>query len=296
MAIIGVSGYSGSGKDTVGKMIQIATCFPGSITMPLEELLADYDNQQWWLEEQSGWKIKKWAGKLKVVASMLTGIPIEKFEDQEFKKTFLPEVWNNSDTEPEDWCVENHWEKWKVFVSEKKNATIKLKDIIAFARTCGWEDRMTVRDFLQRLGTEGLRDGLHPNTWVNALMADYKPVWNDPDPIAGSDYTITYRENYGEISLIHYGSRSEAEVFNHEIIEPNWIITDTRFPNEAQAIKNAGGIIIRVDRPGFSAINAHPSETALDDWEFDYLIGNESDLTSLLFTVGSILRKEKILQ
>jgi hypothetical protein len=269
MAIIGVSGYAGSGKDTVGKMIQIATCFPGSITTPLEELLADYDNQQWWLEEQSGWKIKKWAGKLKVVASMLTGIPIEKFEDQEFKKTFLPEVWNNSDTEPEDWCVENHWEKWKVFVSEKKNATIKLKDIIAFARTCGWEDRMTVRDFLQRLGTEGLRDGLHPNTWVNALMADYK---HEPTGIA-------YNDQGGQILEL-----------------PNWIITDTRFENEAQAIKKAGGIIIRVDRPGFSAINAHPSETALDDWEFDYLIGNASDLTSLLFTVGSMLRKEKILQ
>jgi len=269
MAIIGVSGYAGSGKDTVGKMIQIATCFPGSITTPLEELLADYDNQQWWLEEQSGWKIKKWAGKLKVVASILTGIVADQFEDQEFKKTFLG---------PE-------WSTWKT----NNGQAPKEGD-------AGIANMMSVRDLLQRLGTDALRNGLHPDTWVNALMADYKPVWNDPDPIAGNDYTITYRENYGETSIIHYGGRSEAEVFNHEIIEPNWIITDTRFPNEAQAIKNAGGIIIRVDRPGFSAINAHPSETALDDWEFDYRIGNASDLTSLLFTVGSILRKEKILQ
>ena len=29
---------------------------------------------------------------------------------------------------------------------------------------------------------------------------------------------------------------------------PNWIITDVRFPNEADAIKGRGGIIIRVNR------------------------------------------------
>lgn len=30
---------------------------------------------------------------------------------------------------------------------------------------------------------------------------------------------------------------------------PNWIITDVRFPNEAQAIKDRGGVLIRVNRP-----------------------------------------------
>ncbi len=29
---------------------------------------------------------------------------------------------------------------------------------------------------------------------------------------------------------------------------PNWIISDVRFPNEAEAIKNRGGINIRVER------------------------------------------------
>lgn len=61
MAIIGVSGYSGSGKDTVGKIIQK-------------------------LCPKSNWQIKKFAGKLKEIASLLTGIPALKFEDQEFKK------------------------------------------------------------------------------------------------------------------------------------------------------------------------------------------------------------------
>ena len=58
---------------------------------------------------------------------MMTGIPVEKFEDQEFKKTYLGSEWNN----------------------------------------------MQVRVFLQKLGTEAMRDGVHTNAWINALFADF---------------------------------------------------------------------------------------------------------------------------
>ena len=156
----------------------------------------------------------KFAGKLKDIASHLTGIPIEDFEDQEFKKTNLgPEWWTT--------CDEGH-------------------------------QPMTVRDFLQKLGTDALRNGLHTNVWVNALMADY-----DEDS--------------------------------------NWVITDTRFPNEAQAIKDKGGIVIRVDRPGVKPINTHPSETGLDNWKFDYTIANVSDIFDLKQTVEQILKHADLL-
>jgi hypothetical protein len=219
--IIGINGYSGSGKDTIGTIIQYLNC--DNPTTPLEEVLKDPLHNQWWLEDSSGWEVKKWAGKLKYIASLLTGIPQEKFEDQEFKKTELGPEWDRQ------------------FYTEGK----------------GWQKRpMLVREFLQILGTEGLRMGLHENTWVNALMADYEPVaFEQPS---------------------------------------NWIITDTRFPNEAQAIKDAGGIVIRVDRPGVKPINPHPSETSLDNWDFDYKIMNGSDIVSLMFTVYSILKKHGI--
>lgn len=213
--IIGINGYAGSGKDTVGKLIQIASCPNIPEGYDIEELINNYHIlHEWWIEEQSGWEIKKWAGKLKTIGSLLTGIPVEKFEDQEFKKTQLGPQWG-----------------------------------------------MTVRDFLQKLGTDGLRTGLHENTWVNALMADYEGVYD-----IDTDRTTW----------------------------PKWVITDTRFPNEAQAIKDAGGIVIRVDRPGCKPINDHPSETGLDNWNFDHRIMNGSDLVALLFTVGSVLRKENL--
>lgn len=32
---------------------------------------------------------------------------------------------------------------------------------------------MTVREFLQRLGTDAVRNNVHPNTWVTSLLMDY---------------------------------------------------------------------------------------------------------------------------
>jgi len=219
--IIGINGYSGSGKDTVGMMIQYLNCYNiGDLT--IEDIIKDYKSHQWWLEEQSTWEIKKYAGKLKQIASLLTGIEIEDFEDQFIKKQNLGPQWNVHGMP------------------------------------------MTIREFLQKLGTDALRDGLHTNVWVNALFADYKCVPADRAP-KGWDCD-------------------------------NWIITDVRFPNEAKAIKDRNGLLIRVDKPFVKPINNHPSETALDNWEFDYKIGNVSDFVSLMFTIEGILKQQNLLK
>ena len=207
--IIGINGYSNSGKDTVGIIIQYLKC-TNKENVSIEQAIENYEDYEEWLEEKSEWEIKKFAGKLKDIASHLTGIDIEDFEDQEFKKTLLGSEWG-----------------------------------------------MTVREFLQKLGTDALRTGLHDNVWVNALMADY---------VAIGDNLLE-----GEV----------RKVREEDLIYPNWIITDTRFPNEAQVIKDKGGIVIRINRPGIEPINNHPSEVGLDHWNFDYKIVNNSDLFEL---------------
>ena len=212
--IIGINGYSNSGKDAVGAIIQYLQCSP-PIQVSIEEVCAKYSDYEELLDEQSEWEIRKFAGKLKDIASHLTGIDIEDFEDQEFKKTLLGSEWG-----------------------------------------------MTVREFLQKLGTDALRTGLHDNVWVNALMADYIPI------------------EYGDDEQPHL---------------PNWIITDVRFPNEAQAIKDKGGIVVRINRTGVEPINNHSSEVGLDHWNFDYKIVNNSDLFDLKENVKSILKHIKVL-
>lgn len=50
-------------------------------------------------------------------------------------------------------------------------------------------------------------------------------IWNDPDPIEGNDYTITWIDTEDltgldkhDPILIQYGGGSEAQVFLHEIL------------------------------------------------------------------------------
>lgn len=217
--IIGLNGYAGSGKDTIAAIIQYLLCKSVG-ELDLEMVVKYYDKHEWWLTHQSGWEIKKFAGKLKTIASLLTGIPVEMFENRTFKEQHLSKEWTRHGLP------------------------------------------LTVREFLQRLGTDCLRNNLCDNTWVNALMVDYKALsYNDDE--------------------------------QHEY--PNWIITDCRFNNEAIAIKNKGGVLIRVDRPGVTPVNRHVSETSLDNWNFDYKIANVSDLSALALTVEVILKKLKIL-
>jgi hypothetical protein len=59
------------------------------------------------------------------------------------------------------------------------------------------------------------------------------------------------------------------------------VFADCRFPNEADAIKKLGGKVVRVVRDGVAPANAHVSETALDDYDFDVVIDNGSSLAVL---------------
>jgi hypothetical protein len=59
------------------------------------------------------------------------------------------------------------------------------------------------------------------------------------------------------------------------------VITDVRFPNEARAVLDRCGVMLRIERPYYRPLNEHPSETALDDWSFDAVIANNGSLEDL---------------
>lgn len=236
--LIGISGRLASGKDTVAAIIR-------DLTRPEIEGYITFVNGEWKPAlGGSDWRIRKYAYKLKQIASILTGIPIEKFEDQEFKKSYLG---------PE-------WDKWTVGYNDKYGSEKKHfgsgKEANEFIDKLGEEggyfiygndhERLTVRSFLQKLGTESVRNGLHHNTWINALFADFTE-------------------------------------------DSKWIITDVRYPNEYEAIKQRGGVMIRVNR-GEQSKDAHISETALDDFKFDYTINNNGSLDELKENVSEVLK------
>lgn len=77
------------------------------------------------------------------------------------------------------------------------------------------------------------------------------------------------------------------------------VVTDARFPNEAEAITERGGQMWRIVRegvgPNLSADGtAHASETSLDDWEFDHTLGNTKTLEYFQEQVSLCYKFEKL--
>lgn len=86
-------------------------------------------------------------------------------------------------------------------------------------------------------------------------------------------------------------------VFRDAQAEGHWIITDVRFPDEGELIKDRlGGTVIRVEREAKSILDkTHASETAMRDWN-NYLevIDNSRDgLNNLYEAVDSFVERNK---
>lgn len=296
--IIGISGKIRSGKDTVGKIIQYLT------TIDTNNDSTTYEKYLEMLYyDAPTWQIKKFAGKVKEVCSILTGIPVEDFEKEEIKNSKLPDEWIRygyadgfiKDMDGNPTMINKQCDKETYEHHKRTNWQTAYKH------------HYTVRELMQLVGTDAIRKVIHEDAWVNALMADYKPklatIISKDCPRQGVyDVTESDELQYGKIGNIY----------------PDWVITDVRFPNEYDAIKQRDGIIIRVNRPIlyhegiYGEINEetlnkikerhkeeisriHPSETSLDDATFDYIIYNNGTIEELIRQVKDILIKENII-
>ena len=100
--ILAIAGKKQVGKDTVGKIIQTLIWLNAkpsnnmldinALEMSIEEFVQTnlmFSPTGWRgfcnVGVESGWKIKKWASKVKEIVSILTGIPVEDMEKEEVK-------------------------------------------------------------------------------------------------------------------------------------------------------------------------------------------------------------------
>jgi hypothetical protein len=275
--IIGISGKIGSDKDTVGKIIQYITWCETANSSDLPDF-------ETWCEHfyvvevvnhfnnHVGWEIKKYAAKLKQIAALLTGCSVKDLEDPDFKNKQLPT----------EWMQEYKDVTWGELTEIERSAATYMSGQ-KYRRAEKWLP--TYRWLLQQLGTDAMRDKIHINTWINALFADYRPL--DPEQAQSMGNVLDYT--------------------NCKF--PKWIITDMRFPNELEAVKSRKGITIRINRTkplsekvamtadgGKSSVqmvetdfSSHPSETALDNANFDYVIENNGTIGELIVKVEEIL-------
>ena len=274
--VIGISGKIGSGKDTVAKIIQLLS----------EE--SNLDKWKWNNEEDilhdinvepsdsCKWEIRRFADKLKDTVCDWIGCTRAQLEDREFKEKPLGEEWNKyvvipaNSSEPLSLDSREKAERIALTYGLRLSKSGKVLEHSSVR-----EIIMTPRKMMQLLGTEAGRKIIHPNIWVNTLMNEYIPY----------------------LEKLPTDSNANVQKYHRE---PKWLIPDTRFPNEAQAVRDRGGILIRVNRPPSLETNRlpdslqdmrekHPSETALDEWtDWDYLIENDGTIEQLLTKVKEI--------
>lgn len=302
--LIGISGKIGSGKDTIYKIINyLLNTKDKENCVSFEKCLKHEENgQSTFITSDIHFENKKFADKLKDIVCLLIGCTREQLEDQDFKNKELGEEWirysyatgHTRDNNGNTTMLSTPCSKEKYEEEHRINWQTAYKFI------------HTARTLLQLMGTECGRAIIHQNIWVNALFADY---------IADN---VFYPESEGSISG------------DQKYIEPDWIITDVRFPNEVQAIKDRGGILVRIDSnicskcksrnilyktnekgeeyvecencehtewgDTFTLENEHESEIALDNYEnWDYVIENNGTIQELVNQVKQILQKENIL-
>src|SRR6056297_526802 len=64
------------------------------------------------------------------------------------------------------------------------------------------------------------------------------------------------------------------------------LVDDVRFRNEVDAVQRNGGVLIRVERPGFNGANDHSSENCLDDFNsWNMILRNDGSLEQFLHQV-----------
>lgn len=308
--LISVSGYLGSGKDEVGSIIQYLTSDMYKIDgFSYSEWLA-YGKIGY---KEENWKIKKFADKLKDITCMLIGCTRVDLEGREFKDSILGEQW---------WYFADSKKHKRIPYLENKDRFIDELKIF----------KPTVREFLQEFGTDAARNIVHPNIWVNALMSEYSNYtynykkynsFEEAFKIFKTDGRNTLKKGY-DFDTEYKNEPITKSIIDSQIVPNKWVVTDTRFPNELEAIKSRGGITIRVNRYPNKIYasrgakntreidfdptnpvhishylgnikNKHESETALDQVDFDYVIDNNGTLDELKEKVKQILIEEGIL-
>jgi hypothetical protein len=279
--ILSISGKIGSGKDTTGKIMQILIDNPHFTNEAVKTFL---DRKIL----TPSFTIEKWGGVLKDIVCLLTSCTRKELEDEEFKNKKLGEEWTTyayAEGFTHSYSYKNGTETKTTVMNSVPCSKEKYEEELRINWQTAYKKVMTSRLLLQLLGTECGRNIIHPNIWVNALMSEYK---------------------------MSYAQHKDIEYVKHKQY-PNWIITDTRFPNEHKAVLNKGGINIKINRPkpectcsvltaenctrtcDKSARLEHESETALDNATFDYTIENGGTLDELISKVRGILNTLKII-
>lgn len=125
---------------------------------------------------------------------------------------------------------------------------VDVERLSAVVGRIGWErakdEVPEVRRLLQAYASEGVRDVLGADTWLNIGLRAADEANADGVPV---------------------------------------VFTDVRFRNEVDALRERGAFLVYILRPGAAPANGHRSERELSPADADAVIRNDGDLLSLYY-------------
>lgn len=239
------------------------------------------------------WKVKRFADYLKKIVAEMTGCSIEDMENDDVKNEVIYTKWRFVNKYLGTDIEYESPEGGLDTYNHMCNIYLRDNPIDEVHQYITYEEiEITRRTFLERIGT-GVARQIHSQVWIDYLFKNYR--------------MFSYTKEYSK-----------------------WLITDTRFPNEAEKILKNGGLLIRVIRRLYwydeqkvtfkelqelyirdtgeactldyaeehlkANYSNHESETALDNYQnFDYIIYNEGSLDSLINKIRDILNANNLI-
>jgi hypothetical protein len=160
------------------------------------------------------------------------------------------------------YLIDNHGYTKRAFADPIRESLVRLNPSI---EVTGMGGRIPLATAVRFLGWE-------------ALKSDYPEVRQLLQQMG----TEVGREMFGESFWVD-------QAFKQIPDGASVVFSDVRYRNEADAIKQNGGEVWRIERPGVSAANDHTSEHDLDGYEFDHRIMNYGPVEDLYKVITTIL-------
>lgn len=163
----------------------------------------------------------------------------------------------------------------------------------------------TVRDILAKHGYYGfafadpIREMLKPLLLACGVDLAYmtaRHLKEQPMPVLGVSYrqlAQTLGTEWGRALApdfwLRMAAASMTEVSISTFGPPCFVISDVRFPNEAEWIRGLGGQVWRIDRPGVAPVREHASEVLVATIEPDFTLSNDGSIGDLHSAVAAAL-------
>lgn len=184
-------------------------------------------------------------------------------------------------------CGDKEWEV-------KKFAT-NLKIMTAILLNCTVED-LEDRKFKDNFLGEEWDCYRTKNYNGETLYASLKEAQKNENNLTIQRKSLTPREVMRKLGTDFGRDMIHPEVWVRSLFsgyvaeKSKWLITDVRFPNEVNAIKIRGGVVVNIVNSSSNNFYNHKSETSLGDHtEFDFIIDNSTTFRNLETQVKKLI-------